>query len=42
MGCQVTKADLLLQVLVLSSTNHMGAFGLSKNRVGVLVIEHHF
>ena len=27
---------------MLSSTNHLGAIGLSKNRVGMLVIEHHF
>ena len=34
-GCQLTKAELLLQFFVLSSTNCMGAFGLSKNRVGI-------
>ena len=29
-GCQVTKADVIVKVSVLSSTNCMDAFGLSE------------
>ena len=39
-GCRVTKAEFSLRVLVLSSTNHLGALDGQK-RVDMLVLEHY-